>query len=130
MLSYRRDVRRGMIMLRTRKFAAMTIAAAGFAVAAATPASACFDWGYTGIYSAGWPYANVGFTSFPAYNYRSCGGSYNIQGWGECNGYGPCGWAPLPPVIVTVPVTETAAAAPGDRPFVTRVRRARRTAAR
>jgi hypothetical protein len=88
----------------------MVIAGTGLAVTAATPASACVDWGYSGIYSHGWPYANTGFASYPAYGDRSCGGTYLIPGWGECGGYGPCGWAPLPAVVVTVPVTEAAAA--------------------
>ena len=96
----------------------MAIADTGFAVAAPAPASACFAWGYSGAYSYG-PYASVGFTSYPAYSYRSCGGNYHIQGWGECGGYGPCGWAPLPPLVVTVPVTDTAA--PSER--VTRASR-------
>jgi hypothetical protein len=115
------------IMGNTTKCAAMAAIglAAGLAVVAATPAQACFDWGYSGAYSYGWPYANTGFASYPAYSFRSCGGSYNIQGWGECNGYGPCAFAPLPPVVVTVPVTETVAAPPperkaADRPLLTR----------
>jgi hypothetical protein len=114
------------IMWNSGKYAAMAIAGAGFAVAAATPASACFDWGYSGIYSHGWPYANTGFASYPAYSYRSCGGAYHIPGWGECGGYGRCGWAPLPAPVMTVPVT--AAAAPGERVAVTIT--PRRTAAR
>jgi hypothetical protein len=90
--------------------AAMAIASAGFAVAAAAaPASACFTWGHSGIYSYGWGYANTGYSDYPAYSYRSCGGTYHIQGWGECSGYGHCGWAPFAPLVVTVPVTDTAA---------------------
>ena len=96
-----------------RKDAAMAIAGASIAVAAVTPASACFTWGYSGVYSYGWAYANTGVADYPAYSYRSCGGNYHIQGWGECGGYGACGWAPLPPLVVTVPVTD--AAAPGER---------------
>jgi hypothetical protein len=92
----------------------MTIAGAGLAIVTATPASACFDWGYTGIYSSGWAYANTGYANYAAYSHRSCGGTYHIQGWGECGGYGHCGWAPFPPVVVTVPVTE--AVGPGERP--------------
>jgi len=107
-------------MWNSRKYAAMAIAGAGLAVTA-TPASACFAWGHSGIYSYGWAYANTGFADYPAYSYRSCGGSYQIQGWGECGGYGPCGWAPFPQLVVTVPVTDTAA--PGVR--VTRARRGR-----
>ena len=91
-------------MSNARRFAALAIAAAGLSVAAATPARACMDWGYSGIYSHGWPYANTGFASYPAYAHRDCGGHYEIQGWGECNGFGPCAFAPLPPVAVTVPV--------------------------
>jgi len=108
-------------MWNSRKYAVMAIAVAGLAVTAATPASACFAWGHSGIYSYGWAYANTGFADYPAYSYRSCGGNYQIQGWGECGGYGPCGWAPFPPLVVTVPVTDTAA--PGVR--VTRARRGR-----
>lgn len=90
-----------------------TIAGAG--LAAATPAQACMDWGYSGVYSHGWPYANTGFASYPAYAWRSCGGHYEIQGWGECNGFGTCAFAPLPPLAVNLPVTEPAAAVqPGD----------------
>ncbi len=106
-------------MWKSRKYAAMAIAGAGFAVAAATPASACFAWGHSGIYSYGWAYANTGYSDYPAYSYRSCGGTYHIQGWGECGGYGQCGWAPFPPLVVTVPVTDTAV--PGER--VTRTSR-------
>jgi hypothetical protein len=106
----------------------MAIAGTGLAVAAATPASACFDWGYSGTYSRGWPYANTGFAQYPAYSSRSCGGVYNIQGWGECDGYGRCGWAPFPPVVVATPVTEQGGA---DRPLVagavTKVRRPARS---
>ena len=118
-------------MWKSSKYAVMAIAGAGLAVAA-TPASACFDWGYSGIFSHGLPYANTGFASYPAYGYRSCGGSYNIPGWGECGGYGHCGWAPLDPPVVAVP----SGAAPGelavaDRPVVTRpvakTRRVRRS---
>jgi hypothetical protein len=110
-------------MWNSRKFAALALAGAGFAVAAATPARACFDWGYSGIYSHGWPYASRGFASYPAYRYRSCGGYYNIAGWGECGGYGRCGWAPLPARVVAVPVAD--AAVPEEpvaagRPVVTR----------
>ena len=101
-------------MWNSGKSAAMAIAGAGLAVAASTPASACFDWGYSGIYSHGWPYAATGFSSYPAYSSRSCGGHYNIPGWGECGGYGPCGWAPLPAPVVTVPVAATAATAHGE----------------
>jgi hypothetical protein len=96
------------------KSAAMAIAGAGLAVTA-TPASACIDWGYSGVYSYGWPYANTGVANHPAYSYRSCGGNYNIQGWGECGGYGRCGWAPFPPLVITVPVTDSAATALGER---------------
>src|SRR5262249_51625258 len=106
-------------MWNSTKYAAIAIAGASFAVAAATPASACFAWGYSGVYSYGWAYANTGFASYPAYSYRSCGGIFHIQGWGECGGYGPCGWAPFPPLVVTVPVTD----ALGER--VTRARRGR-----
>src|SRR5579864_7318493 len=49
------------IMWNSIKVAALALAGAGFA--AATPALACFDWGYSGGYSHGWPYANTGFTS-------------------------------------------------------------------
>jgi hypothetical protein len=96
-------------MWNSRKYAAMAIAGTGFAIAAATPASACFAWGHSGAYSYGWAYANTGFSDYPAYSYRSCGGNYHIQGWGECGGYGQCGWAPFPPLVVTVPVTDSAA---------------------
>jgi hypothetical protein len=102
------------------KYAAMTIAGAGLAVAAATPASACFDWGYSGVHSYGRPYASAGFSNYPTYSYRSCGGNYNIQGWGECSGYGRCGWAPFPPLVITVPVTDSSATAPGERMAVDR----------
>jgi hypothetical protein len=102
-------------MRNSRKAAAMAIAGAGLAVAAASPASACIDWGYSGVYSYGWPYANTGFASYPAYSYRSCGGYYNIPGWGECGGYGRCGWAPLPPVVLAAPVAGPAATAAGER---------------
>jgi hypothetical protein len=95
-------------MWNSRKYAAMVVAGTGLVVAAATPASACFDWGYSGVYSSGWAYANSGYASYPAYSYRSCGGNYHIPGWGECGGYGRCGWAPFPPLVVTVPVTEAA----------------------
>jgi len=113
------------IMWNNRKSAAIAIAGAGLVVAAGTPASACIDWGYSGVYSYGWPYANTGVTSYQAYSYRSCGGYYNIPGWGECGGYGRCGWAPLPAVVLAAPVMDAAAAAPGeriaaDRPLVTR----------
>jgi hypothetical protein len=107
-------------MWNSRKHAAMAIAGAGFAVAAtATPASACFAWGHSGVYSYGWAYANTGVSDSPAYSYRSCGGTYHIQGWGECSGYGPCGWAPFSPLVVTVPD----ATAPVER--VTRASRGR-----
>ncbi len=96
-------------MWNSKNCAAMAIAGACLAGASATPANACFNYGYTGIFSAGWPYANNGFSSFPSYSYRSCGGSYNIQLWGQCNGYGPCGAAPFPPLIVTVPVEDRTA---------------------
>jgi hypothetical protein len=96
-----------------KKYAAMAIAGIGFAVAGATPASACFAWGHSGVYSYGWAYANTGYADYAAYSYRSCGGNYHIQGWGECGGYGHCGWAPFPPLVVTVPVPDTAA--PGER---------------
>jgi hypothetical protein len=91
------------IMWNIRKSVAVAIAGAGLAAAAVTPAAACFDWGYSGIYSHGRPYANTGFSSYPAYSPRSCAGVYNIPGWGECGGYGPCGWAPLAPLVVVVP---------------------------
>ncbi len=102
-------------MWNSRKTAAVAIAGAGLAVAAASPASACIDWGYSGAYSYGWPYANIGFASYLAYSYRSCGGYYNIPGFGECGGYGRCGWAPLPPVVVAAPVAGPAATVPGER---------------
>jgi hypothetical protein len=108
-------------MWNIRKYAATAIAGASFAVAAGTPASACFAWGHSGIYSYGWAYANTGYSDYPAYSYRSCGGTYLIQGWGECGGYGQCGWAPFPPLVVTVPVTDSAA--PVER--VTRASRGR-----
>ena len=98
-------------MWNSRKYVARAIAGAGLAVATATPALACIDWGYSGAYSYGWAYANTGFASYPAVSYRGCGGSYNIPGWGECGGYGRCGWAPLPAVVVAVPVTDPTAAA-------------------
>jgi hypothetical protein len=93
--------------------------AAVLAVAAATPAWACFDWGYSGAYSHGWPYASTGFASYPAYSYRSCGGTYHVPGWGECGGYGACGWAPFPAPVLAAPVLEApaadaAAAVPGE----------------
>jgi hypothetical protein len=97
----------------SRRYAAMAMVGIGLAIAAATPASACSDWGYSGIHSYGWAYANTGYSDHPAYSYRSCGGNYHIQGWGECDGLGSCGWAPFPPLVVTVPVTDMAA--PGDR---------------
>jgi hypothetical protein len=100
-------------MLNSTKFVVLAMAGAGFAVAA-TPAHACFDWGYSGVYSYGWPYADTGFASYPAYRYRSCGGRYHIPGWGECGGYGPCGWAPLPAPVVALPVTEPGVV-PGER---------------
>jgi hypothetical protein len=96
-------------MWNSRKYAAMAVAGAGLAAVAATPASACFAWGHSGVYSYGWAYANTGFSDYRAYSYRSCGGNYQIQGWGECDGYSPCGWAPFPPLVVTVPVTDSAA---------------------
>ena len=111
-------------MWNSKKYAAMAIAGAGLAVTTATPASACFTWGHSGIYSYGWAYASTGFSDSPAYGYRSCGGTYLIQGWGDCGGYGPCGWAPLPPLVVTVPVTD--AAAPGERTIRANRRRADR----
>jgi hypothetical protein len=95
-------------MWNSTRCAAMAIAGAGLAILAGRPAQACFDWGYSGIYSQGWPYANTGYASSPAYSYRSCGGYYHIPGWGECGGYGPCGWAPLPAVVVAAPVAEAA----------------------
>ncbi len=98
-------------MWNSRKYAAIAIAGAVFAGAGVTPASGCFAWGHSGIYSYGCAYANTGYSDYPAYSYRSCGGTYHIQGWGECNGYGHCGWAPFPPLIVTVPVTDAATAA-------------------
>jgi hypothetical protein len=97
-------------MWNSRRYAAIVLAGAGLAIAAATPASACFDWGYSGIYTYGWPYASTGFSQLPAYAYRDCGGTYNIPGWGECGGYGRCGWAPLPPPVITVPVPAAASA--------------------
>jgi hypothetical protein len=111
------------IMSNSRKCVAMAIAGAGLAVVAASPASACFDWGYSGIHSYGWAYANTGYSDHPASSYRSCGGIYHIQGWGECGGYGPCGWAPFPPLVVTVPVTDTAA----PKEHATRTRRGKHT---
>jgi hypothetical protein len=107
------------IMGNSVKYTAMAIAGTGIAIAAATPASACFDWGYTGVQSYGWAYANTGFSNSPVNSYRSCGGTYHIQGWGECGGYGHCGWAPFPALVVTVPVED--AAAPAKR--VTRASR-------
>jgi hypothetical protein len=62
-------------MWNTKIYAARTIVVAGLAVSAATPATACFNWGYTGIYSRGWAYANTGFANFPVNSYRSCGGN-------------------------------------------------------
>jgi hypothetical protein len=103
-------------MANTGKRAAMTTAGLvcfGLAIAAATQAQACFDWGYSGTFSHGWAYANTGFSSYPALSYRSCGGVYHIPGWGECGGYGPCGWAPLSAPVVAVPATD--AAAPAER---------------
>jgi len=100
-------------MWNSTTFVALAMAGAGFAVAA-TPAHPCFDWGYSGVYSYGWPYADTGFASYPAYRYRSCGGHYHIPGWGECGGYGPCGWAPFPAPVVNVPATESAVV-PGER---------------
>jgi hypothetical protein len=93
-------------MWNSRKFTALAIVGAGFAVTAATPAQACFSWGYSGIYSYGGPYASTGFASYPAYGYRSCGGSYNIPGWGQCGGYGRCGWAPFPAPVAVVPAAD------------------------
>ncbi len=104
-------------MRNSREYAAMAIASAALSVATATPASACFAWGHSGIYSYGWGYANTGFSDYPAYSYRSCVGTYHI--WDECSGYGPCGWAPFLPLVVTEPVTDTAV--PGER--VTRASR-------
>jgi hypothetical protein len=120
----RRDPQVFKIMWNRGKHAAMAIAGAGLAFAA-TPVLACFDWGYSGVYSHGWPYANTGFASYPAYGYRSCGGTYHIPGWGECGGYGRCGWAPFPPVILAAPVMDAAVPAhlermAADRPPVTR----------
>jgi hypothetical protein len=101
-------------MWNSRKYAALAaVAGAGLAGAAATPASACFAWGHSGVYSSGWAYANTGFSDYRAYSYRSCGGNYQIQGWGECDGYAPCGWAPFPPLVLTVPVTDPTT--PGER---------------
>jgi len=85
-------------MWNSKKYAAIAIAGAGFAVQAASPASACFAWGHSGIYSYGWAYANTGVSNSPAYSYRSCGGTYEIQNW-----------FPLPPLVVTVPVTDAGA---------------------
>jgi hypothetical protein len=113
----------------TRNCAAMMMARAGLVgglAIAATPALACFDWGYSGVYSHGWPYANTGFASYPASSYRSCGGTYHIPGWGECGGYGACGWAPFPapvlaapvleaPVVLEAPATDAAATVPDAR---------------
>jgi hypothetical protein len=116
-------------MWNSTTYAAMAIAGAGLAVACASPAHACFGWGYSGAYSYGWPYANTGVTNYPAYSYRSCGGVYHIPGWGECGGYGRCGWAPLPPVVLAAPVTEMTAAGDDltpDRPLVIRAIRIRR----
>ncbi len=55
-----------------RKYAAMAIAGIGFAVAAATPASAQYnggaggfgDHGYAGAYSHGWPYSTSGLGGY------------------------------------------------------------------
>jgi hypothetical protein len=90
---------------------AIAIAGIGLAIATATQAQACFDWGYSGVHSYGWAYANTGFSNDPVNSYRSCGGTYHIQGWSECGGYGHCGWAPFPALVVTVPVED--AVAPG-----------------
>ena len=87
-------------------------ACALLALATATPAAACVDVGYSGIFTFGWPYASRGVSNPQVYKYRSCGGIYNLQGWGECGGYGTCGWAPIPPVVVTVPVTDMPMNAP------------------
>jgi hypothetical protein len=117
----------GILIVRNdRKCAVIAIAGAGLAVAAGTPASACTDWGYSGVYSYGWPYANTGFSSYPAYSYRSCGGHYSIPGWGECGGYGHCGWVPLPAVVLAAPVMDTAATVPGERRAADRAPRMRR----
>jgi len=119
-------------MWNAKRCAAIAMAGAGLAVAAATPAQACVDWGYSGIYSHGWPYANTGYASYPAYAQRSCGGHYEIQGWGECNGFGPCAFAPFPPLAVSVPVTEPTATIPpvdGAAPRHRRAHRRRATAA-
>jgi hypothetical protein len=85
---------------------ATAIAGIGLAIATTTQASACFDWGYSGVHSYGWAYANTGFSNSPINSYRSCGGTYHIQGWGECGGYGHCGWAPFTALVVTVPVED------------------------
>lgn len=120
------------IMWNARVRAALTragIAAGAFCVTAlaASPAYACFDWGYTGISSYGWPYANAGFASYPATGYRSCGGIYHVPGWGECGGYGRCGWEPFPPVVISVPVTEWPGAGAGAiQPAVSRTADRRR----
>lgn len=108
------------------RYAALAIAGAGLATGVTTPARACFDWGYSGLASYGPVYARTGVSSFPAYHSVSCSGTYNIPGWGECGGYGPCGWAPFPPVVVTVPAApgEVVAQPPVTSAFV--VRRARR----
>src|SRR5262249_55510182 len=79
-------------MWNSRKYAVMAMAVAGLAVTAATPASACFAWGHSGIYSYGWAYANTGFADYPADSDRSCGGDYKNYGWGGGAGGGV--WAP------------------------------------
>jgi hypothetical protein len=108
------------------KCMAMAIAGIGLAIATATQALACFDWGYTGVHSYGWAYANTGSSNSPDNSYRSCGGTYHIQGWGECDGYGHCGWAPFPALVETVPVEDSGA--PGKRGRASRWRADRKPA--
>jgi hypothetical protein len=119
-------VRAGGLDVASPVLAGLVLAVLG--IATATPAQACFDWGYSGVTSNGWPYATTGFASYPAYSYRSCGGTtYHIQGWGECSGYGPCGWAPLPPLVLQAPVPEVAATdAVSEERLMVRRRPARR----
>jgi hypothetical protein len=114
-------------MWNVSRFAIMAAAAGAGLAATATSAVACFDWGYSGAYSYGPAYARTGFTSYPAYHDVSCSGAYNIPGWGECGGYGPCGWAPLaPPVVVVPPAPREVADSPPAAGAVAVTRRVRR----
>jgi hypothetical protein len=105
-------------MWNSRKYAAAAIVGAGLAVAAASPASACWL-GYSGYYgapygygaygySSGWPYASTGYTDYLSYGYSGCG-AYDAAGWAGSSwgdDYGPtygyagsayapaCGYAP------------------------------------